>query len=71
MYRAYRTAINTNSQLTITLALAERERERGMDPLASTKPGDHKVVSPARVLLHLSILPINMVSHFLDNQAVY
>ena len=41
-----------------------RERERGMDALNSTKPDDHQVVSPTRVLLHLSILSINMVSHF-------
>ena len=36
----------------------ERERERGMDALNSTKPDDHQVVSPTRVLLHLSILSI-------------
>ena len=38
----------------------ERERERGMDALNSTKPDDHQVVSPTRVLLHLSILSINI-----------
>ena len=37
-----------------------RERERGMDALNSTKPDDHQVVSPTRVLLHLSILSINI-----------
>ena len=35
------------------------ERERGMDALNSTKPDD-QVVSPTRVLLHLSILSINI-----------
>ena len=39
---------------------SERERERGMDALNSTKPDDHQVVSPTRVLLHLSILSINI-----------
>ena len=38
----------------------KREIERGMDALNSTKPDDHRVGSPTRVLLHLSILSINI-----------
>jgi len=36
-----------------------------MDPLNSTKPEDHQVVSPAGVLLHLSILSIIWFHTFL------
>ena len=60
--RFVRTAIDTNSQFTFPLAerKRERERERGMDALNSTKPDDHQVVSPTRVLLHLAIISINI-----------
>ena len=61
MYQAYQ---NRNQhRLSVHNSLngeRERERERGMDALNSTKPDDHQVVSPTRVLLHLSILSINI-----------
>ena len=50
MYQAYQ---NRNQhRLSVHNSLnGERERQRGMDALNSTKPDDHQVVSPTRVLL--------------------